>query len=251
MRTPPARGLPLLSPAARRPAAAVTAACLAVLAVLGALVAGQTRADPFDRWAQARILDLLGGHPGLVAVTDLGNPQWLGPICLAAAAACAAARRYRAALLPLIAVPLASLLTERLLKPLIHRTNFGFLMFPSGHTTVVCAAAVCAVIVLTGPARPPLPPVLRRVACAAVLAIVPVVAVALVVAHYHLPTDTVGGAATGTAVALATALALDAAAARRSARRTAGVPAASRAPAEEHAGERAGISAPAAELPPV
>jgi len=256
VRASQAAGRPLLSPTARRPVLAIIAACAAVLAVLGSLLAGYTGPSPADRPVDDRIFALLGTHPGIVTVTDIGTPLWGGIACLAIAAACAARRRYRAALLPLIAVPAGSILTDHVLKPLINRTASGSLMFPSGHTTVTCAMSVSVVIILAGPARPPLPAGARLAACAAALALVPVVAVGLIVGHYHFFTDTIGGTATGTAVALLTALALDALAGRLGpARRApaeaagAGQEAAKPEPAEPEPAEQAGISAPVAELP--
>src|SRR5580698_2462257 len=157
VRASQAVGRPLLSPTARRPVLAIIAACAAVLAVLGSLLAGYTGPSPADRPVDDRIFALLGTHPGIVTVTDIGTPLWGGIACLAIAAACAARRRYRAALLPLIAVPAGSILTDHVLKPLINRTARGSLMFPSGHTTVTCAMSVSVVIILAGPARPALP----------------------------------------------------------------------------------------------
>ncbi len=235
----PAAGRPLLSPAGRRRAAALAVACLIVTAGLGAAFAGQGLPDAADRWADAVIVARLGQVPGVISVTDLGTLFVAGPICVAAVAACAAFRRYRAALLVIIAVPVTVGLTEAVLKPLIDRTNNGGLTYPSGHTATVTAMVVAAVVVLTGPARPALPGLARRLLAGLALAAVPVVAVALVAIQYHYLTDTIGGAGLATAVVLVTALAQDAACAWL-ARRA--------APGTEAAPPR-GIPEPARELP--
>jgi membrane-associated phospholipid phosphatase len=234
-----AAGRPLLSPAGRRRAAALAVAGLIVTAGLGAAFAGQGLPDAFDRWADALLVARLGQIPGLVSVTDLGTLAVAGPVCVAAVAACAAFRRYRAALLVIIAVPVSVGLTEVVLKPLVGRLNNGALTYPSGHTATVTAMAVAAVVVLTGPARPALPGPARRLLAGLVLAAVPVVAVALAAIQYHYLTDTVGGAGQAAAVVLSTALAQDAACAGL-ARRAAG---------DAEAAPPRGIPEPARELP--
>jgi membrane-associated phospholipid phosphatase len=205
---------PLLYPAARRPAAALVIACVIITGVLGGLVAGQSRADRFDARADGRISAWLGGHPRFTDIIYLGDPLWVVVICAVAVAALLLARRWRGALLVAIAVPLAGGLTDHILKPLFDRTSQGALEYPSGHTTAVTTMVVAAVIVLTGPGRPRLPAGLRWGLTAALLALIPWVALGLVIAQYHYFTDTIGGAGVGTTVALGTALGLDAAAAR-------------------------------------
>jgi membrane-associated phospholipid phosphatase len=239
-RRPRTAGRPLLHPAARRPAAALAIACVIITAVLGVLLAGHTQPGRLDVWLDGHIDAGLGSHPRLADVTYLGDPFWVVVICAVAVAALLLARRWRGALLVAIAVPLAGGLTDHILKPLVDRTAAGALEYPSGHTTAVTTMTVAAVLVLTGPGRPPLPAALRGVLSAGLLALIPLVAVGLVIAHYHYFTDTVGGAGVGIAVALGTALGLDAAAARRGARV---------APAEPDPAGRSGISAPARELP--
>jgi membrane-associated phospholipid phosphatase len=230
-----AAGAPLLAPASRRRAAVLTAACVIVTAALGAAFAGQDAPSALDRRADSLIVAWLGGIPHIGAVTHVATLPIAGPVCLAAVAACAAFRRYRAALLVTIAVPVSVGLTESVLKPLVGRTNGGGLTYPSGHTATVTAMTVSAVVVLTGPGRPALSAAARRLLAGAALAAIPVVALALVVIHYHYLTDTIGGAALATAVVLVTALALDAACARLARR--------------DRQSEPRGIPEPARELP--
>jgi membrane-associated phospholipid phosphatase len=200
---------------------AVVVACAVVVAVLGGLVAGQAHALPADRAVDGWISARLAAHQRPVTlVVETGDPQRAVIICAALIAAALVCRRWRGALLVLIGVPLASGLTELVLKYVIDRTWNGDLMFPSGHVTGTSAMATAALILLLGPAALPLPAALRWVLAAVAVAAVLGVAVGVIALHYHYFTDTIGGAATGTGVVLATALALDALA-RLAARRRA------------------------------
>jgi membrane-associated phospholipid phosphatase len=239
-------GRPLLHPALRWPAAAVIAACVIITAGLGLLLAGHPGPGRVDGWIDGELDARLGSHPHLADLNNLGNPQWVVVICAVAVLACLLARRFRAALLVVIAVPVAGGLTDHILKPLVDRTNFGALTYPSGHTAAVATMAVAAVLVLTGPGRPPLPAVLRGLLAAGLLALIPLVAVALVISHFHFFSDTIGGAGVGIAVALGTALGLDAAAARLGARLGAR---AAPDPARPAPAARDGIPAAGRELP--
>ena len=231
---------PLLDPAARGPAAATVIACVIITTALGLLLAGHSQAGRLDGFLDGHIDARLGSHPHLADVIYLGDPSWVVVICAVAVLACLLTRRWRGALLVAIAVPVAGGLTDHILKPLVDRTNYGALTYPSGHTAAVATMVVVAVVILTGPGRPPLSARLRGVLSAGLLALIPWVAVGLVIAHYHYFTDTIGGAGVGIAVALGTALGLDWAAARLGARA---------APPEPDPAARDGISAPARELP--
>jgi membrane-associated phospholipid phosphatase len=196
-------------------------ACAVVVAVLGALVAGQAHAMPVDRAVDGWVSARLAAHQRLATLlVDIGDPQRAVIICAVLVAAALAARRWRGALLVVIGVPLASGLTEVVLKHVIDRTWNGDLMFPSGHVTGASAMATAALILLLGPAALPLPAALRWAAAAVAVAAVLAVAVGVLALHYHYFTDTIGGAATGTGTVLGTALALDALAGRRRARRS-------------------------------
>lgn len=221
---PRTAGRPLLYPAVRRPAAALAIAGVAVTTALGLLLAGHSQPGRVDGWVDGELGARLGSHPHLADVIYLGDPVWVVVICAAAVVACLLARRFRGALLVVIAVPAAGGLTDRILKPLVDRTVDGTPIYPSGHTAAVTVMAVAAVLVLTGPGRPPLPAALRGLLTAGLLALIPWVAIGLVIAHYHYFTDTIGGAGAGTAVVLGTALGLDAAAARLGARAAPGAP---------------------------
>jgi len=205
-------GLRPLVPAAMRPAAAaVLVVCAAVMAVLGALVAGQTRAEPLDSLVDSRIRGGLGGQWRVLE--DLAGLGDLMPVVVMTAVlllACLVTRRWRGAVLVAVAVPAATGLTEFVLKPLIGRTLMGALSFPSGTEARVFALAAAFAVLLADPVRRPRIPAVVRLALAVVVLLAAVaVAVALVGLGQHYFTDTVGGAAVGTAVALGIALILD------------------------------------------
>jgi membrane-associated phospholipid phosphatase len=211
IRRPRFQGQPLLSAPLRRPAGLLIAACAIVIATLGALTAHQSQADSVDARIDAAIIARLITHMRPVdLVVELGNQRTVTIICAVLVLACLALRRVRSAVLIVVAVPLASGITENLLKPLFGRTLGGALSFPSGHETGVSAVVVAVIVVLIGPARPPLPAALRwllvAVAAVAMIALAP----ALVAVHFHYFSDTIGGAAVGAGTVLATALGLDA-----------------------------------------
>lgn len=211
MRLPRLPGRPLLSPPMRRPAGMLLAACVIVVATLGGLTAHQDRPDWVDARIDAAIIARLSGHARATGyLVEIGNNRTATIICVVLVLGCLAVRRPRGAALITVAVPVAIVVTEYLLKPLFDRTLGQALAFPSGHETVVSAMAFGAILVLTGPARPAWPAALRwvlaAVAAVAIIALVP----ALVAVHYHYFTDTIGGAAIGLGAVLATALSLDA-----------------------------------------
>jgi uncharacterized protein (DUF427 family)/membrane-associated phospholipid phosphatase len=214
------RARPLLSRPARRLAVTLVAACVVVIGVLGALVARQSQAGWLDAGIDASIKARLAAHLGAAMdVVGLGNPGETTIICAILVLACLALRRFRGALLVAVSVPLASGITELVLKPAFGRTMGGALSYPSGHETGVSAMAVTVIVLLLGPSRPPLPAWLRWVLAVAVAAVLPVLSVCLVGVGYHYLTDTIGGAAVGTGTVLATALGLDALVTRLAARR--------------------------------
>jgi membrane-associated phospholipid phosphatase len=200
---------PLLSDRATWACLVVLAACLLVLAALGAWVAHRTQAT----WIDGKVDNWLIGHrssiPLVVHTLKLGEPTGAGAVCVVAGVACLVTRRIRGLLLVVIAVPLAGGLTEYLLKPLFDRTLTGFLSFPSGHVAAASAVATTAAILLTGRSGPPLYPAVRWLVRLVAVAIVLSVAAAVVIVHYHYFTDTIGGACVGTGTVLAAALLLD------------------------------------------
>ncbi len=182
--------------------------CVTVSVMLGVLFAHHTKADWFDAAVGDRLHASIGAHvTALNFVVSVGDPVPVAVMTLLLVLGCLVARRWRGAILPAVAVPAASALTEIILKPLIDRTRLGGLSFPSGHTTGITALAVCIVLLIIAPSRPG--PAGRAFLGLAAGLTAAAVAVALVALGLHYCTDTVGAAAVSTAVVLATALILD------------------------------------------
>jgi membrane-associated phospholipid phosphatase len=202
----------LLPPSARPLAAHTAVAAGLVVLVLGAIFWHGTAPSVIDR-AVARPLTDYYWHGHAVAVlhwADLGSP---GPTFVLAGLVLVlglARRRVRGALLLLLALPLASGLTEYVLKPLVHRTKDGVLAYPSGHSTGVFTLAFVVAILLIGPHRSVAGAVLRALTALASVMVAVVVAAALVASDFHYATDTVGGAGAALASVLSVSLALDA-----------------------------------------
>jgi membrane-associated phospholipid phosphatase len=191
-------------------ATAILGGCAAGTAVLGALVAGQTRPGPIDRWVDARIQGGLGGQwRGLQYLAGIGDVTPVVVMISVLVLACLVTRRGRGAVLAAVAVPVAAGLAELVLKPLVGRTLLGALSFPSGTEARVFAVAAVFAVLMADPVRPRIPAAVRLAAAVAVLLAAVAVGVAIVALNQHYFTDALGGAAVGTAAALATALILD------------------------------------------
>ena len=121
---------------------------------------------------------------------------------------CALARWWRGVALAALTVPVASGLTEGVLKPVIGRTIDGALSLPSGHTTAGFTLATLVAVLLSR--RLPAPARGLVILAAYVLAVA--VAAAMIAQGFHYFTDTIAGAAVGTATVLIGALVIDAAA---------------------------------------
>jgi len=206
------RGLapPLLSANGRRFAAWTFAGCAAFVAVIGALVAGESAPDSLDRVADQRVQAAFAGHHAAALwIADLAQPVALAVLTGAVVVACLAARQPRGAALAVLGVAIATALTELALKPLVGRTLHGLLVYPSGHSTRAFALAAAAVTVLLGPERHRLPFPARLGAAVAALLAACAVAVAVIVLDYHYATDALAGAATGAGTVAAVALVID------------------------------------------
>jgi undecaprenyl-diphosphatase len=211
----------LLPPSGRPLAARAAVAAGLVVLVLGAVFWHGTAPSAVDR-AVARPLTDYYGHGHAVAVlhwADLGSP---GPTFVLAGLVLVlglARRRVRGTLLLLLALGIASGVTEYVLKPLVHRTKDGVLAYPSGHSTGVFTLAFVVAILLIGPRRSSTGAVVRVLAAVASVVMAVVVAAALVASDFHYATDTVGGAGVALASVLSVSLALDALIDRRRAAR--------------------------------
>ena len=203
-------GRPLLAASARPRAGILLAACAVFVAVLGAVFAGQSTADAFDRAVDAPVITLFGGHRGLALW--LAFPGTTIPavvLSVVIAVACLLTGRIRGAVLAIAAVPVAVGLCEVLIKPLVHRTYIGQVVYPSGHTATIFALAATITVLLLASPRPvvarPLRVLILAVAYLAAVAVV----VGVIAVRFHYFTDTVAGAAVGTGTVCGLALVLD------------------------------------------
>src|SRR6185312_7299973 len=194
----------------RRRLAAVTVGCAILVAALGALFAGQSTADAFDRAADAPVISLFAGHGGLALW--LAFPGTTIPaVVLSAviAVACLLTGRIRGALLAIAAVPVAVGLCEVLIKPLVHRTYIGQVVYPSGHTaTIFALVATITVLLLASPWSAVARPLRLLILAVAYLAAVAVV-VGRIRVRVHGFTAAVAGAALGTRTVCRLPLVLD------------------------------------------
>jgi undecaprenyl-diphosphatase len=207
---------PLLSPGFRPWAAGVLAACAAIVAVLGVLFAHQTSADAFDRAVDAPFISAFSDHQ--VTAFWLARPGSELPAVLACAAiviVCVLTRRFGGALLAALTLAVSGAITEKLLKPVVHRTYFGSLTYPSGHTTAIFALVATVGVLLLMPPRPVRARALQYLILAAAGVLAVAVPIGLLGLRWHYFTDTVGGAAVGLGTVLAIAFILDAPIVRR------------------------------------
>lgn len=200
---------PLLAQQVRRPAVIVLVLAIAVIVVLGMRYADQDLPGHLDRSLDALIRNhLRPEQPITRLLVNLGDPVQAAILVAAAAGAAAAARRWSGVLLTIVGTVTAVAITELILKPLVGRLRFGYLTFPSGHTTAVAAVA-CATAILIGGARWPRSVAVRILAGLAPVALAVGVAISLVAQHIHYATDTVAGSCVAVATVLAVALGLD------------------------------------------
>jgi membrane-associated phospholipid phosphatase len=203
-------GRALLGRSGHRWAGWLLAACVILVAGLGAAFHGQTRADGFDSAVDSPFITLFGGHNQLLLW--LAYPGTLVPaivISVAVAAYCLIAGRLNGAVLALAAVPAATALDDEVLKRVFDRTYLGALTFPSGHTTsIVSLTAALAVLLLIPPQRPGTR-LARVLVVAAGCVVSALVASAVIALRWHYFTDTVAGAAVGVGTVCALALIID------------------------------------------
>jgi membrane-associated phospholipid phosphatase len=185
-------------------AVTTVAICVLVITVQGVWIRHGMETSWLDSAVDAKVLAGLGGHPRLLAVLVWpGEPVPFTAMAAALALACVLWRWYEGAALVAISVPLATAVTELILKPLIGGTSWGN-PFPSGHVTSVFALATALTMLLARAARP-----LRLVLAFAAFLLAGAVAIGVIGAHMHHFSDTIGGAAVGVGTVLLTALILD------------------------------------------
>jgi membrane-associated phospholipid phosphatase len=200
-----------------RPGGAALLACCAILvAVLGVLFAHQANADGLDHAIDSRVIAWLGGHRGLLLwLAAPGSLIPAGVLCVVIVGACLLTGRLNGAVLAAAAVPVAVGLDEALLKPLVDRTYWGNVVYPSGHTTAAFALAATVTVLLLVPPQPARPAAWRVLIAVAACVLGVVVAVAVIGLRWHYFTDTVAGAAVAIGTVCGLALLLDLPAPRR------------------------------------
>jgi membrane-associated phospholipid phosphatase len=192
----------------RRPTAALLAACVAMMAVVGVRVAGYGLPGWLDATFGPRLQTHLGQFPVLLNwLPDIGTLEPVAIMTLALILACAVTRRWRGAVLAVAAVPIAIGLTEYVLKPSIGEAIGQ--AFPSGHATSMFALAASCAVLLANPPRRRVPGGVRLLLALLAVLLAAAVAAAMVANGAHYFTDAVAGAAVGTGVVLACALTLD------------------------------------------
>jgi membrane-associated phospholipid phosphatase len=203
-------GRPLLAASARPRAGVLLTGCAVLVAVLGVLFAHQSTPDGFDRAVDAPFVTWFAARHGLALW--LAYPGTMVPaivLSFVIAVACLVTRRFRGAVLAVAAVPVAVELCEVLIKPLVHRTYIGQVVYPSGHTAAISALAATVTVLLFAPPQPAMPRWLRIL----ILAVTYLTAVAVVIGvigvRFHYFTDTVAGAAAGIGAVCGLALVLD------------------------------------------
>ena len=112
-------------------------------------------------------------------------------------------------MLAVAAVPVAVGLCEVLVKPLVHRTYIGQVVYPSGHTATISALTAKVTVLLLAPPRPAMPRWLRILILAVAYLAAGAVVVGVIAVRFHYFTDTVAGAAVGIGTVCGLALVLD------------------------------------------
>jgi membrane-associated phospholipid phosphatase len=193
----------------RRPAAALLAACVAVMAATAARVPG----FGFPAWLDATFDPRLQAHLGRFPVLLNWLPRFgeLKPVAVMTfllILAFAIIRQWRGAVLTAFAVPFAIGLTEYALKPSVGEAIGQ--AFPSGHATSSFALAASFAVLVASPPLRRVPGGVRVLLALVAFLLAAAVAAAMVATGAHTFTDAAGGAAFGTGVVLACAFTLDA-----------------------------------------
>ena len=193
----------------RRPAVALLAACVAMMALAGLRVAGFGLPGWLDATFDPRLQAHLSRFPVLLNwLPDFGELKPVTVMTFMLMLAWAIIRQWRGAVLTAVAVPIAIGLTEYVLKPSIGEAIGQ--AFPSGHATSSFALATIFAVLLASPPCRRVPGGVRLLLAVLAVLVAAAVAAAMVAIGAHTFSDAVGGAAVGTGVVLACAFTLDA-----------------------------------------
>ena len=203
-------GRPLLAASARPRARVLLAGCAVLVAVLGVLFARHSTANPFDRTIDSPVITWFAGQRTLALwLAFPGTTIPAAVLSVVIAVACLITGRLRGAVLAVAAVPVAVGLCEVLIKPLVHRTYIGQVVYPSGHAATIFALAATVTVLLLASPRPVMPRWLRILILAVAYLTAVSVVIGVIAVRFHYFTDTVAGAAVGIGTVCALALVLD------------------------------------------
>jgi len=216
---PPRPALRLLTQRARWWAAGLAVTLGAFVIAMAVAFAGDRTATHFDLRVMLHLYSWYPDRRTLASrVADIGGSAAVAGVTLVLVVVLYATQRYRAAVLAVLGPLVATGITEWVLKPAVDRRVLGYVTYPSGHATGAFAMATVIAVVLLG-AGDRSRRTARVLATIVVFGIACLVAVSLVVAAYHVPTDTLGGAGVGISTVLALAVGIDAVADRGLVRR--------------------------------
>ncbi len=184
--------------------------CLVATAALALVVAHGSGPYGFEDPA----LDWLGQRSAIHAWADLAELLTAPAVFAAMIAALVVGRlkqaTWRVVLYAVLAVT-ALLISEHVAKPLVQRTYYGELTFPSGSVTAV-SATVLAICFALGPR---LGVRARNVVLAIGVAWIVLISLAVIGAHWHTPLDVVGSILLSVGIVTAGAAIFESAGTRR------------------------------------
>jgi membrane-associated phospholipid phosphatase len=185
--------------------------CLVLVALLGVLFAHQSHGRAIDNAVDSWVMGLRIPASTLELISRLGDLPAMTALTGALALGCLAVRRLNGALLAVVGVLVASVLTEAVLKHLVDRTITAnhWLTYPSGHTTGMFALSTALAVVLLNPRSGRPRPGVRVAAVAVAVAASCLVGMAMIGLGFHYFTDAIGGAGVGIGVVLGTTFLLD------------------------------------------
>lgn len=193
----------------RYPAAMIALLCVIIVAGLGAWFHQRSSPAGVDRFVAHWVHQVAGQHVGLMEqVIRIGDPLSVAALVVGLALGTAALGRWRMVLLAVVGPTAAVLVTELLLKPMVGRTRYGQLAFPSGHTTGPAAVATVVLVLFLGGAWLT-SPMVKAMLTLLGFGVSVAVSVALVGRNWHYATDTLGGICVAVASVLVVALVID------------------------------------------
>ena len=207
---PPVATERLLGRVARWWALGIGVVTAAIALVMAVQYAGDRTLSSFDYRVAVHIYAWYPDRKVLAhRVADLGGAAAVFVIVVALVIWLYTRRRFRGIALTVLGPTLAIVITEYVLKPAVDRRLLGYVTYPSGHSTGVFSVATVIAVLLVGDKWRSWA-VARIAAVVLMFAVCVLVAISLVAAGYHVPTDTVGGACVAISTVLLLAVLIDA-----------------------------------------